>query len=111
MDTRKQNKLEGSPVVLLGKEPPVDLGPVPKAHVELNYITFILFPTHYAGETKQERAISNIVNFRDYFHYHIKCCKTFMHTRIRGKVSDLLKMYNRTKPLMQNKRDEPQSQL
>jgi actin related protein 2/3 complex subunit 2 len=53
---------------------------------------------HYS-EKKREKCVSMILSFRDYFHYHIKCCKAFLHNRMRSKVAEFLKMLNRTKPL------------
>lgn len=56
----------------------------------------VLFPSHFAGE-KRQKCISMIVNFREYFYYHIKCCKSYLHTRMRAKVSDFIKTLNSTK--------------
>ncbi|KAK1339755.1 hypothetical protein QTO34_018311 [Cnephaeus nilssonii] len=34
----------------------------------------------------------------DYLHYHIKCSKAYIHTRMRAKASDFLKVLNHTDP-------------
>lgn len=40
-----------------------------------------------------------VINFRDYFHYHIKSCKAYLHNRQRAKVAEYLKVLNRAKAL------------
>jgi actin related protein 2/3 complex subunit 2 len=69
------------------------------------YITqayIVLFPNHFAlGDTREE-TISRIQIFRDYLHYHIKCSKAYMHTRMRARVRDFLKVLNRAKPEVVN---------
>ncbi|PJF19244.1 hypothetical protein PSACC_00926 [Paramicrosporidium saccamoebae] len=93
-DVRKQNNMQNAPAVLFGKEPPKEMTSSIPLDSSLNYITFV----HYS-EKKREKCVSMILSFRDYFHYHIKCCKAFLHNRMRGKVAEFLKMLNRTKPL------------
>lgn len=63
------------------------------------YIPFktVLFPRHFQGEAAFD-AISRIQMFRDYFHFHIKASKAYMHSRMRAKVTDFLKVLNRAKP-------------
>lgn len=59
----------------------------------------MLFPAHYAEDRRRERCISMVINFRDYFHYHIKSCKAYLHNRQRAKVAEYLKVLNRAKAL------------
>ena len=70
------------------------------------YVSFVLFPAHTTGNAKN-KTLSNIQTFRNYLHYHIKCCKAYMHTRMRARVSSLLKILNRakTEPLVKVKRN------
>ncbi|POG62327.1 hypothetical protein GLOIN_2v634640 [Rhizophagus irregularis DAOM 181602=DAOM 197198] len=37
-------------------------------------------------EFVREKTISQIQLFRDYLHYHIKCSKAYMHSRMRARV-------------------------
>jgi len=73
---------------------------------EHGYISFVLFPPHMTGNNRA-KTISNIQTFRNYLHYHIKCAKAYMHTRMRSRVSSLLKILNRakTEPLVKVKRN------
>jgi actin related protein 2/3 complex, subunit 2 len=70
------------------------------------YVSFVLFQAHISGN-KKPSTLSNIQYFRNYLHYHIKCCKAYMHTRMRARVSSLLKILNRakTEPLVKVKRN------
>jgi hypothetical protein len=49
----------------------------------------VLFPRHLAKQ-RREDVISHIQTFRDYFHYHIKASKAFIHTRMRKRTADFL---------------------
>jgi len=70
------------------------------------FVTFVLFPPHMTGNARG-KTLSNIQTFRNYLHYHIKCCKAYMHTRMRSRVASLLKILNRakTEPLVTVKRN------
>jgi len=100
VDARKRQDLQNAPPVLFStREPPLELRHLNlKDSEELSYITFVLFPRHYSALDVREETISRIQIFRDYLHYHIKCAKAYMHTRMRARVRDFLKVLNRAKP-------------
>lgn len=56
----------------------------------------VLFPRHFSPTTAED-TISRIQLFRDYLHYHIKCSKAYLHSRMRHRVSEFLKILNRAK--------------
>lgn len=58
----------------------------------------VLFPRHFTNPETQARTITQIQLFRDYLHYHIKCSKAYMHSRMRARVAEFLKVLNRAKP-------------
>jgi len=60
------------------------------------YISFNLFKNHTSAKVAA-RTINIIQTFRNYFHYHIKCAKAYMHNRMRFRVSELLKILNRAR--------------
>jgi len=60
------------------------------------FVSFVLFASHISGN-KKEKSIDNIQTFRNYLHYHIKCSKAFMHTRMRNRVKTFLQVLNRAK--------------
>uniref|UniRef100_A0A0M3IN10 Arp2/3 complex 34 kDa subunit n=1 Tax=Ascaris lumbricoides TaxID=6252 RepID=A0A0M3IN10_ASCLU len=80
-------------------EPPLELRSCPDARVgdNVGYITFVLFPRH-TNKNARDNTINLIHTFRDYLHYHIKCSKAYMHSRMRAKTSDFLKVLNRARP-------------
>jgi len=56
----------------------------------------VLFDRHFKKESR-DKTIDMIIQFRNYLHYHIKCSKSHMHTRMRNRVDSLLKVLNRAK--------------
>jgi hypothetical protein len=49
----------------------------------------VLFPRHLTPQ-RMEDCISHIQTFRDYFHYHIKASKAYLHSRMRKRTADFL---------------------
>jgi actin related protein 2/3 complex subunit 2 len=100
VDARRSPALQNSPQVLFyPRDPPVELQGVKglQSGDNVGYVTFVLFPRHISKENR-EKTISLIQTFRDYLHYHIKCSKAYMHSRMRARVTSLLKVLNRAKP-------------
>ncbi|XP_017785046.1 PREDICTED: probable actin-related protein 2/3 complex subunit 2 [Nicrophorus vespilloides] len=86
------------PVLFSHREPPRELQNT-DAVVDNNvgYVTFVLFPRHTARNTR-DNTINLIHMFRHYLHYHIKCSKAYIHSRMRAKTSEFLKVLNRARP-------------
>ncbi|CDS05500.1 hypothetical protein LRAMOSA08028 [Lichtheimia ramosa] len=100
VDARRRPALQNAPQVLYStREPPMELRHLglQDSH-DTSYVTFVLFPQHFVKGDVREETISRIQIFRDYLHYHIKCSKAYMHTRMRARVRDFLKVLNRAKP-------------
>jgi len=99
VDARKNTANQNSPQVLYyPRDPPTQLaGANLKSGDNIGYVTFVLFPRHFE-QGKADACVSLIQTFRDYLHYHIKCSKAYMHSRMRAKVVSLLKVLNRAKP-------------
>ncbi|ORZ18455.1 Arp2/3 complex, 34 kd subunit p34-Arc-domain-containing protein [Absidia repens] len=99
VDARRRRAFSAPQVLYTTREPPREL-----VHLNLrdsddtSYVTFVLFPQHFERGDAREETISRIQIFRDYLHYHIKCSKAYMHTRMRARVRDFLKVLNRAKP-------------
>ncbi|KAI9006170.1 Arp2/3 complex, 34 kd subunit p34-Arc-domain-containing protein [Gaertneriomyces semiglobifer] len=106
VDARRSPAIQNAPQVLYThREPPLELRGVPGVEENewLGYVTFVLFPRHFAGGAAPT-CISRIQLFRDYLHYHIKASKAYMHSRMRTRVDSFLKVLNRAKP------EQPDSQ-
>jgi actin related protein 2/3 complex subunit 2 len=86
------------PVDFSAKDPPLELSKVAGVPTgdNIGYITFVLFPRMWEGANRDE-VVSLIMTFRNYLHYHIKCAKAYLHTRMRARVQGLLKVLNRAK--------------
>lgn len=65
----------------------------------------MVFDRHFKGP-KKDNAAFTLTTFRNYLHYHIKCSKSHMHTRMRNRTDNLLKILNRAKqePVDQEKK-------
>lgn len=92
-----------APQVLFShREPPLELqdsgAPISDC---IGYITFVLFPRHTNREARNN-TIDLIHMFRHYLHYHIKCSKVYIHSRMRTKTSDFLKVLNRARSQPKN---------
>jgi len=95
---RKGN--QSAPHVLFShKDPPRELGGVQNAVTgdNVGYITFVLFPRHVDSK-HASHTVDLIHQFRDYLHYHLKCSKAYLHTRMRARTASLLQVLNRAKP-------------
>jgi len=89
---------QGPQVLFSHKEPPMELqGTNAATGDNIGYITFVLFPRHTCKENR-DKTIDLIHTLRDYLHYHIKCSKAYIHSRMRAKTSDFLKVLNRARP-------------
>lgn len=104
VDARKRNRdIQSAPQVLFSTEPPLELqGHLPKGNeiadeASKRFITFVLFPRHFANDELQFKTVSQLTLFRNYFHYHIKCSKAYMHSRMRYRVDTFVKVLNRAK--------------
>lgn len=92
VDARRR-AIQNAPQVLFRNDPPLELQGVPGVKNtgtgEIGYVTFVLFPRHLTPQRMPE-VISHIQTFRDYFHYHIKASKAYIHSRMRRRTADFL---------------------
>jgi actin related protein 2/3 complex subunit 2 len=103
VDARKRPALQNAPQVLFSnRDPPLEIRSLPEflkrsdSTRDIGYITFgiafitqrtdlVLFPRHFDTPDRAYETISQIQLFRNYFHYHIKCSKAYMHSRMRQR--------------------------
>ena len=100
MDARRQPTIQNAPQVLYSsRDPPLEIRHVPglRNTEDIGYVTFVLFPRHFTYPEVASATISHIQLFRDYLHYHIKCSKAYMHSRMRFRVTEFQKVLNRAK--------------
>eukprot|EP00744_Colponema_vietnamica_P003051 GILI01004721.1.p1 GENE.GILI01004721.1~~GILI01004721.1.p1 ORF type:complete len:303 (+),score=92.79 GILI01004721.1:82-990(+) len=97
------------PVSFSDKEAPMELRDVPSARAIdvtspsfIGFITFTLFPEHVTG-SKAEKSATLLAGFRNYLAYHIKASKSYLHTRMRNRVDNLLGVLSQAIPEKENK--------
>jgi len=101
VDARRDPSVQNAPQVLYtNREPPLEIRDIPgiQSCDNIGYVTFVMNQRHYKDAETCEKSISMIQTFRDYLHYHIKCSKAYMHSRMRARVADFLKVLNRARP-------------
>ncbi|CAH0016253.1 unnamed protein product [Clonostachys rhizophaga] len=100
VDARRR-AIQNAPQVLFRNDPPLELEGVPGVRAtgseKIGYVTFVLFPRHLTVQRMPE-VISHIQTFRDYFHYHIKASKAYIHSRMRKRTADFLQVLRRARP-------------
>ncbi|KAK0633464.1 Arp2/3 complex, 34 kd subunit p34-Arc-domain-containing protein [Immersiella caudata] len=100
VDARRR-AIQNAPQVLFRNDPPLELQGVPGVKNtgtgEIGYVTFVLFPRHLTPQRMAD-VISHIQTFRDYFHYHIKASKAYIHSRMRRRTADFLQVLRRARP-------------
>lgn len=90
--------LGAAPPCAFGANPPPELKSfgVTEPAGNLGYLTFSVLKSHL-DRGKMEKVIAVLQVFRNYLQYHIKCSKTFFHSRMRLRVAELIKVLNRAK--------------
>jgi len=62
----------------------------------LGYASIAVMVPHIKGD-KVDTVSGALINFRSFIQYHLKCAKSFFHSRMRARCSDLLKILNRAR--------------
>ena len=57
----------------------------------------VLEPRHTRAAA-MAKTIDLVQTFRTYLHYHIKCSKAYLHSRMRNRTAALIKVLNRARP-------------
>jgi actin related protein 2/3 complex subunit 2 len=90
--------LGAAPPVGVNTNPPLELKEfgVTEPTGNLAFVSFSVLKSHLDG-AKKDRVIAVLQSFRNYLQYHIKCSKSFFHSRMRLRVAALLQVLNRAK--------------
>jgi len=92
-----RRNVTNAPAVTYSKTAPGELAGIKAPEgADIGYVTFVLFKRQCEA-SQHENTITNVMMFRDYLHYHIKCAKANMHSRMRARVDGFLKVLNRAK--------------
>jgi len=95
----QSRRVGAAPNVTFGQDPPRELHQfdVTEATGNLGFISFAVLPSHVSSQKKRDIITNTLQSFRTYLQYHIKCSKSYFHSRMRAKVLELLKILNRAK--------------
>ena len=75
-----------APLVLFDVKPPGELSDCVIKDTNVHkYVNFTLEQRHVRTPEMLESAIDMLYSFRNYIHYHVKCCKGYMHTRCASR--------------------------
>jgi len=101
VEVRRMKEVSNTPVVAFSKDAPSELKDqkIPKWNEEsfLGYFTVLILPEHIKTQQKLDTAVENLVGFRAYLTYHIKCAKAFFHQSMRARAKTMLQVLNRAR--------------
>ncbi len=87
------------PNVSFSKEPPTELASFAIGNTDSSGFLLFQFESRtVTGPGVLDAAVHLLVGFRAYLLYHIKATKTYLHMRMRKRVSGWLQVLNRAKP-------------
>lgn len=96
VDARR--KMGAAPPCTFGVNPPLEMKEfgITEPTGNLGFISFAVLKQHLDGARKT-KVIDVLTTFRNYVQYHLKCSKSYFHSRMRARVVSLLKILNRAK--------------
>jgi len=88
-----------APPVSWGVPPPNELATFGLTEVtgNLGFISFSILKDHVKTVEKIDQIVAVLQSFRNYIQYHIKCSKSYFHSRMRARCVALLKVLNRAR--------------
>ncbi len=93
-----QRLVSSAPPCSFSADAPMELQGVVQQDSELiGYLSFAIFSSHIE-KVGAEHLASHLQNFRSYLNYHVKASKTYLHSRMRKRVSLLLTALKQAKP-------------
>jgi actin related protein 2/3 complex subunit 2 len=93
-----KRRIGRAPPIVWGVNPPKEMShfDITSPTGNLGFISFAVLPSHL-DKNKMRQVIHVMQSFRNYIQYHIKCSKSYFHSRMRARVRDLIKVLNRAK--------------
>lgn len=92
---------------VIGRAPPCIFNVNPPRELEhfkiteptgnLGFISFAVLKDHIVDQKRRNIVAILMQSFRTYLQYHLKCSKSFFHSRMRRRVRELLKILSRAK--------------
>lgn len=96
---QKDRSLSAAPSCSFSVDPPRELQAfgLTEATGNLGFITFNILGSHVSTPAKRSKVSDSLLSFRTYIQYHLKCSKSFFHSRMRAQVEALKPVLNRAK--------------
>jgi len=93
-----KRRIAAAPPCTFGVNPPLELKEfgITEPTGNLGFISFAVLKSHLESGRKQ-KVIDVLASFRNYLQYHLKCSKSYFHSRMRARCVGLLKILNRAK--------------
>jgi len=88
----QRRKAGGAPPAIFSISPPEQIKGEEKGNP--GFISFAVLKRHMKD---MDDTAAALINFRSFLQYHLKCSKSFFHSRMRKKVREFLKVLNRAK--------------
>jgi len=63
----------------------------------LGFFSLAILKDHVGKDDLINKIVDVLQSFRTYLQYHIKCSKSYFHSRMRARTKELLKVLNRAK--------------
>jgi len=97
-----RTKVPSAPTISVSDKKPSDLDQfdIPQYIIDSKEFSFvsIVLGTPQLSDRKIDDIAYNLPLFRDYIHYHIKCTKGYLHSKMRTRVNAMLKILDAAKP-------------
>jgi len=96
VDARR--RLTAAPSCAYSVNPPLELKEfgITEPTGNLGFVSFAVMKSNIE-QGRKDKVIGVLTSFRNYLQYHLKCSKSYFHSRMRARVSSLLKVLNRAK--------------
>lgn len=102
-----QRVVRNAPPVSYNKDPPGELlssgVKLPSGDIA-GFISFAIEERHLSTDAAKDKVVAHLTGFRNYLQYHIKCSKTYLHTRMRNKVNNWMQVLKRAQPEVQGEK-------
>jgi actin related protein 2/3 complex subunit 2 len=95
-----ETKVAGPGVRAFLNKPPVEVQSIFNSYDKSRaaYVVLSLRQQTIQNEAKQLNSVKLCLSFRNYLHYHLKCSKAYIHSRMRLQTANFIKILNRAFP-------------
>lgn len=98
-DAKKLKELQRAPPCNFSVKAPMELEQfkVTEPQGNIGFLSVAVLKEHVTDKKRRANAASMLQVLRSHVQYHLKCSKAYIHSRMRKRVKDLLKILSRAK--------------